>query len=470
MIVLLAAAYGIFCLIIEDDKIWADASINGVNIQGMSKKEAAQTVEQKFEEDYKDTAVTVELDGQQYTMNVFPMLGMDASAEIEKAYEKGHGNLLVRGLEWVEMKWGKAEKLSYDVQPTATHPDEVEGIVQASGIQDYNSMQDTTYEVTDTGLIVHKGISGTRPDVDALKQQIQTNVTAMNFQDVISCPTAENQLTEPDFAGIASQIYTDPVNATLDPDNGYSVVASKNGTSMNADNAKAEYESAEENTDITIPFTFTEPEITTEKMNANLFKDTLGSYSSSAAGGTSGRIHNVGLTASICNGQIVLPGETFSFNGVVGDTTAEKGYQEAAGYQDGKVVQVLGGGECQVSSTLFSAILYTDLDVVERANHSMPVHYVPSGMDATVFWDSPDFKFENNHKYPVKIVMNMDSSDTLTVKILGTKENDYTIEPRVEQIDEMSNVTYRDYKDASGNVVKSESVCASKYKPLNSGS
>ena len=306
--------------------------------------------------------------------------------------------------------------------------------------------------------------------LDALKQQIQTNVTAMNFQDVISCPTAENQLTEPDFAGIASQIYTEPVNATLDPDNGYSVVASKNGTSMDADSAKAEYESAEENTDITIPFTFTEPEITTEKMNANLFKDTLGSYSSSAAGGTSGRIHNVGLTASICNGQIVLPGETFSFNGVVGDTTAEKGYQEAAGYQDGKVVQVLGGGECQVSSTLFSAILYTDLDVLERANHSMPVHYVPSGMDATVFWDSPDFKFENNHKYPVKIVMNMDSSDTLTVKILGTKENDYTIEPRVEQIDEMSNVTYRDYKDASGNVVKSESVCASKYKPLNSGS
>ena len=448
VIVLLAAAYGIFCLIIEDDKIWADASVNGVNIQGMSKKEAAQTVEQKFEEDYKDTAVTVELDGQQYTMNVFPMLGMEG----------------------VEMKRGKAEKLSYDVQPTVAHPDEVEGIVQASGIQDYNSMQDTTYEVTDTGLIVHKGIAGTRPDVDALKQQIQTNVTAMNFQDVISCPTAENQLTEPDFAGIASQIYTEPVNATLDPDNGYSVVASKNGTSMDADSAKAEYESAEENTDITIPFTFTEPEITTEKMNANLFKDTLGSYSSSAAGGTSGRIHNVGLTASICNGQIVLPGETFSFNGVVGDTTAEKGYQEAAGYQDGKVVQVLGGGECQVSSTLFSAILYTDLDVLERANHSMPVHYVPSGMDATVFWDSPDFKFENNHKYPVKIVMNMDSSDTLTVKILGTKENDYTIEPRVEQIDEMSNVTYRDYKDASGNVVKSESVCASKYKPLNSGS
>lgn len=86
VIVLLAAAYGIFCLIIEDDKIWADAS-NGVNIQGMSKKKAAQTVEQKFEEDYKDTAVTVELDGQQYTMNVFQCWGW-MLPEIEKAYEK----------------------------------------------------------------------------------------------------------------------------------------------------------------------------------------------------------------------------------------------------------------------------------------------------------------------------------------------------------------------------------------------
>lgn len=468
VIVLLAAAYGIFCMIVEDDKIWSEASINGVNIQGMSKKEAAKAVEQQFENTYKDTAVTVELDGQQYSINVFPMLGIDASAEIEKAYEKGHGGLLMRGVEWVEMKQGKAEKLTYDVQPTAANPDKVDDAVQACGIQDYNSMQDTSYELTDSALVIHKGISGTRPDVEALKEQIKANVSALNFQDVIQCPTAENQLTTPDFAGIASQIYTDPVNATLDPNNGYAVVASTNGNSLDTDAAKAMYESAGENTDVVVLFTVTEPEITTEKMNANLFKDVLGSYSSSAAGGTSGRIHNLTLAASACNGQIVLPGETFSYNAVVGDTTAEKGYQEAAGYQDGKVIQVLGGGVCQVSSTLFSAILYTDLDVVERANHSMPVHYVPSGMDATVFWDSPDFKFENNHKYPVKIEMSVDSSSTLTVKIVGTKESDYTVVPRVEQTDEMSNVTYRDYKDANGNVVKTEAVCASKYKPLNS--
>ena len=177
---------------------------------------------------------------------------------------------------------------------------------------------------------------------------------------------------------------------------------------------------------------------------------------------------NIRLAQQRLNHAVVMAQKDFSFNKYVGTRTADKGYKPAPSYFENKLEQSTGGGVCQVSSTLFSAILYTDLDVVERANHSMPVHYVPSGMDATVFWDSPDFKFENNHKYPVKIEMSVDSSSTLTVKIVGTKESDYTVVPRVEQTDEMSNVTYRDYKDANGNVVKTEAVCASKYKPLNS--
>ena len=116
---------------------------NGVNIGNEQKAVNSRT--EKFEEDYKDTAVTVELDGQQYTMNVFPMLGMDASAEIEKAYEKGHGNLLVRGLEWSRDEMGRGRKLSYDVQPLRPIQMRWKGIVQASGIQ-VNSIRDHTYE------------------------------------------------------------------------------------------------------------------------------------------------------------------------------------------------------------------------------------------------------------------------------------------------------------------------------------
>ena len=77
-------------------------------------------------------------------------------------------------------------------------------------------------------------------------------------------------------------------------------------------------------------------------------------------------------------------------------------------YQDGEVVQEPGGGVCQVSSTIFSALLYTDLEVVQRQNHSMIVNYVPRGMDATVYWDQPDFRFKNNHAYPIKLSLSFE--------------------------------------------------------------
>lgn len=201
--------------------------------------------------------------------------------------------------------------------------------------------------------------------MDALKQQIQTNVTAMNFRMYFLPDGRKSADRTTDLPELQAKIYTDPVNATLDPDNGYSV-GIENGTSMNADNAKAEYESAEENTDITIPFTFTEPEITTEKMNANLFKDThevtAPAQRWNERKNSQRRTYGIYMQRTDCS-----PGETFSFNGVVGDTTAEKGYQEAAGYQDGKVVQVLGRRRMPgVLHTVFR-YLYTDLDVVEKS-------------------------------------------------------------------------------------------------------
>ena len=116
--------------------------------------------------------------------------------------------------------------------------------------------------------------------------------------------------------------------------------------------------------------------------------------------------------------MILLPGETFSYNDVLGERTADKGYQPAGAYSDGEVVEQLGGGICQVSSTLFAAVLHTDLEIITRANHSMPVSYLPMGMDATVSWGGPEFKFKNNFAYPIKISASY-SGGTITFKILG---------------------------------------------------
>ena len=127
------------------------------------------------------------------------------------------------------------------------------------------------------------------------------------------------------------------------------------------------------------------------------------------------------------------------------------------------MVEQLGGGICQVSSTLFAAVLHTDLEIVTRANHSMPVSYLPMGMDATVSWGGPEFKFKNNFSYPIK-------SLHLTVAERSIQDSGSCflirkIEVEIKKTGEMSAETYRKYYDENGNVTSTKRVARSNYKP-----
>ena len=126
------------------------------------------------------------------------------------------------------------------------------------------------------------------------------------------------------------------------------------------------------------------------------------------------RTVNLTLATKAINGAVVQPGETFSFNNTVGPRTAARGYKVAIVYSGGKMVYGIGGGICQVSSTLYNTVLNGGFQVVERWQHSLPVSYVPSGKDATVSWGSADFRFKNNKSYAIKIVATA-SGGTLTV-------------------------------------------------------
>jgi vancomycin resistance protein YoaR len=119
---------------------------------------------------------------------------------------------------------------------------------------------------------------------------------------------------------------------------------------------------------------------------------------------SSNRRHNIELATSHINGKILAPGETFSYNDTVGPRTPRLGFRDAPTYQDGQVVPGPGGGICQVSTTLYNAVLRSPgITVVERSHHSMPVHYVPAGCDATVAYGSIDFKFRNDTAGPVMV-------------------------------------------------------------------
>lgn len=115
------------------------------------------------------------------------------------------------------------------------------------------------------------------------------------------------------------------------------------------------------------------------------------------------RNHNIALACKAINGRVVYPGKIFSFNETVGPRTKKKGYKPATIFVNGRKTTGTGGGVCQVSSTLYNAVLRAKLTVVERRRHSLPVKYVPAGKDAAVSYGKADFKFKNNRQNPIKI-------------------------------------------------------------------
>ena len=201
------------------------------------------------------------------------------------------------------------------------------------------------------------------------------------------------------------------------------IVPSVTGVSLDTAAAKSALDSAAEGSDVSVPLTKTEPEMTTADLEANLFKDVLGQSSTRTAGGSS-RWHNVDLACQRVNGTILLPGETFSYNAVCGPYSQAGGYQKAGAYISGTTKDTWAGGICQLSSTLYWTTLKANLETVERYCHQFDVGYLPSGMDATVYSNSLDFKFKNDTGYPIKIEASLTKNSNGTrycnVTIYGT--------------------------------------------------
>lgn len=162
-----------------------------------------------------------------------------------------------------------------------------------------------------------------------------------------------------------------------------------------------------------------QPRLTTADAKAMGVTQRISSYTTSYATVNPSRTHNVHLLAKALDGKLIAPGAVFSFNGAAGQRTAAKGYQEAPAIVDGKLVPQLGGGVCQVGTTVFNAVFFSGLPVVERHNHSFFISHYPTGRDATVSWGAPDFKFRNETDHWI-LVHTSTTSNTLTVALYGT--------------------------------------------------
>jgi vancomycin resistance protein YoaR len=164
------------------------------------------------------------------------------------------------------------------------------------------------------------------------------------------------------------------------------------------------------------------PSITAELLGTQGIKELISSFSTNFDAGNTPRSSNIRLAAKIIDGTIVPPGATFSFNEVVGERTEEKGFREAGVYINGKVDTGIGGGICQVSTTLYNTVLLADLFVLERSNHSLTVPYVPLSRDAAVSWGTQDFKFRNNTENHI-FVHSRTTAGSITFELYSTKNN-----------------------------------------------
>ncbi|SHJ85387.1 Vancomycin resistance protein YoaR, contains peptidoglycan-binding and VanW domains [Clostridium cavendishii DSM 21758] len=226
---------------------------------------------------------------------------------------------------------------------------------------------------------------------------------------------------------LTSKVNRQPKNATLSFNDGsINVVDGENGRKINEEQMDKLIKEningkTTESIEIEVPVEEVAPKV--DKSMLAKVNGKISSFSTSFAANSHPESRDVNLkiaTGSI-NGTILLPGEEFSYNNTVGERTAERGFKNGKGYVGDKVEDVIGGGVCQVSTTLYRAIIGAGIKSTERHNHSMPASYSPVGLDATVVWGALDYKFKNTYDFPIYISGYI-SGKNVVFDVYGNKE------------------------------------------------
>lgn len=255
--------------------------------------------------------------------------------------------------------------------------------------------------------------------------------------DLIELTVTPERIPEmPDWEALAAEVYREPVNDAPDLETG-GILPGCYGQSIDVSNMDTPgYGHV-----VAFPLLYTAPEVMGEDA---LYQDVLGQCETKH-NTNENRNTNLRLLCQALDGHIVQPGETFSYNAVVGERTKEKGYLPAPAYSSRGLVDSIGGGVCQGSTTLYNCVLLADLEVVFRACHGAKVTYVPPGLDAAVNYLTTDFQFRNQYRFPVKIQAEV-SDGFVKMKLLGTDEKDYYIKMETTSGEDDVAVYARSYK------------------------
>ena len=448
----------------KSNKIISNIYIQNNDVSKLTQEEAAKKINNlitsKIPEeitlkhnDYETSISTKELNIQ-----------FDTTTAVNTAYKIGRtGNLLQNDLTILQTFLNKTDislTLTLDTETLKKQLQDISGKLP-------DKVKESSYYIEGTNLILTKGETGAVVDVDKTASDIIEQIQNLNIKNnTIEISTNQKSPSALNIDSIHSELYSEPKDAYF-TQNPYAIFPSENGVdfAISVDEAKTMLQ--EDKDEYSIPLKVLYPSVTTNMLGTEAFPNLLSQYSTRYSTRDQKRTTNLKLAANKINGTVLMPGETFSYNKVVGERTIAAGYQEAPIYVSGKVVDGLGGGICQITTTLYNAVVYANLDIVERSNHQFVPSYAPASRDATVVYGSIDFKFKNNRDYPIKIVCSVQNG-IANFQIYGLKtDNDYevTISNRITST--TSNAIYSEaYKilKQNGQVVSSSLLSQDVYK------
>lgn len=401
---------------INNNNILNGVKIEGIDVSGLSREEAKAKIETvynaKKEEDiilkYNDFETTISQD--------ILETNYDLDKAVNEAISLGKdGNIITNNYNILFALLGK-KNIKVDMSINEERiKDEIENI--QTNIP--GTIIEPDYYVENDKLIITPGQEGIKISVDNLINRIKNTLkTAFSNQQYIEIPMGNVWPDKIDIEKIHDEIYKEVQDAYL-TENPITIHPEVEGVDFDIEEAKKILENDSEQYEI--PLKITKPNVTMEQIGAEAFPNKISFYSTRYDGGDVNRSTNLELACEKINDVIVLPGETFSYNKTLGERSKAAGYKTAKVYENGEVVDGIGGGICQISSTLYNAVLKANLEIVERRNHQFITSYVEEGRDATVAYGVTDFKFKNSRKYAIKIKASA-SNGVATIEIFGIKE------------------------------------------------
>ena len=457
-IALLAAGFLLY--IYPFDKMAVGVIVDGVNIGRMTQYEAKIAISQGESLDDEKIVFTDKTGATAEILGSDIMLSRNIDKTIEDAYKIGRS-----GDYWADFaELAKQAFVPYDIGYVySIDKDKLNEAIYSFGVSVNGELQEYTVEEDGGYIKVSRGIAGQSKDVSAVLSAAEEAITNGVFNIEVamekSDPPAVNEKTLMEFVAVPA------VDAVYEVVDGQVKITDEiPGRSLNPEEVANKIDALLAGETITLKSEKVMPTVTKTEIYRQLFKHTMGEFSSKYNASKKARSSNVILATKMIDGIILAPGEIFSYNKALGPRTVQRGFKEAPVYSNGESVMGIGGGICQVSSTLYSAVLYADLEIVERRNHSMTVDYMPNGQDATVSYGSIDFKFKNNTDSPVRIAASA-GGGTVKVSISGTEpQNEKTVKI-VNSTVSVKNKTVEEVQDStlSPGVRKTETVGKTGY-------